>query len=348
VESWIETVTAHWPGLSVDRAAYGTGLINDTRRGVLAGEPVIVQRVHPAFAPSVHVDIEAVTEHLHRKRVVTTRLVRSSAGELSAIARDGRAVRVLTFVAGTSRDKLPDARATHAAGALVASFHAALLDLDHTYVHTRPGIHDLAYRLAALDHALDAGRGHPHYDAVAAAADEIRARAPGLLGASPTRLRHAHGDLKASNLLFDDAGRGLAIVDLDTIAAMSWPFEMGDALRSWCNPHGEDVESPAIDVPLFEGALEGYATGAGALELGADEVEALVTGIETIATELAIRFLTDTLEERYFGWDASRYATRGAHNLVRARGQWALAVSVLAARRDLEAIVTRTLLRRRG
>lgn len=348
MESWIQTATRAWPGLVVADAPYGTGLINDTRKGTYAGAPIVLQRVHPAFASSVHDDIEAVTGHLAARQMTTTRLVRTHAGELSTADDEGRSVRVLTFVDGASRDKLPDGPAAEAAGALVARFHVALLDLEHTYVHTRPGIHDVPYRLRGLEDALLAHRAHRLYDAVAPLADQIRDAAASFLGPNPTRLRHAHGDLKASNLLFADDGAGITIVDLDTIAAMSWPFEMGDALRSWCNPHGEDVSSPSIDVGLFEAALRGYARHADEIDLEQAEIEALVSGVRTIATELAARFLTDALEEKYFGWDPTRYATRGDHDLIRARGQWSLAESVLTRRSELEGLVVRTLPRPRG
>ena len=44
-------------------------------------------------------------------------------------------------------------------------------------------------------------------------------------------------------------------------------------------------------------------------------------------------------DDRYFGWDAARFASRRDHNLVRARGQLALANAVRAARADIMDIV---------
>ena len=67
--------------------------------------------------------------------------------------------------------------------------------------------------------------------------------------------------------------------------------------------------------------------------------DALVTGFAQIALELTARFLADALNERYFGWDATRFATRGEHNLLRARGQWALHEAVMRARPTLDRAV---------
>ena len=61
----------------------------------------------------------------------------------------------------------------------------------------------------------------------------------------------------------------------------------------------------------------------------------IIVGIERISWELAARFAEDALSERYFGFDP-KYGGRGEHNLVRARGQAAMARSV-RAHRDLAA-----------
>ncbi len=55
--------------------------------------------------------------------------------------------------------------------------------------------------------------------------------------------------------------------------------------------------------------------------------------------ELAARFCTDALEESYFGWDASRFASAAEHNLVRARAQLSLARSIRASLPQLSALV---------
>ncbi len=52
--------------------------------------------------------------------------------------------------------------------------------------------------------------------------------------------------------------------------------------------------------------------------------------------ELAARFCTDALEERYFAWDPDRFATRSAHARQRARAQLALGRAVARAQWRLE------------
>jgi hypothetical protein len=123
---------------------------------------------------------------------------------------------------------------------------------------------------------------------------------------------------------------------------MIWPFEMGDALRSWTNPNGEDQQRSAIDVETFAAALSGYGSVARGTPLVSDEEsDALVAGLATICTILSSRFLADALHEKYFGYDASRFPARGEHNLLRGQGQLALFESVDAQRSQLESIVRR-------
>ena len=141
-----------------------------------------------------------------------------------------------------------------------------------------------------------------------------------------------------ANILFGPSGEAVCLVDLDTVGLMPWPHEMGDALRSWCNPAGEDTSDNAVDLTLFRAAVEGYASQAGDVVTRA-EVERLVDGLSVICLELAARFLADALNESYFGWSPQLYASRGEHNLVRALGQWSLHESVESQRASLEAVV---------
>ncbi len=318
-----------WDDLVVEDRPFGTGLINATWRGTHRGQPVIVQRVHPAFAPHVHEDIDRVTRHLAARGVRTPLLLPTREGKLCSVDEEGRSYRVLTFIEGSvAFDKVTSAKMAHEAGAVVGRFHAAIADLEHTYVHVRPGIHDLSFRRANLDRALDAHRDHRLYADVARLDERARALEPLALPLTTTRGRHAHGDLKISNILFAEDGAALCLVDLDTLASMPFPFEMGDALRSWCNPRREDEPGAHVDATFFEAALAGHRRGAPALRLEADEIERVTAGLLTIALELAERFLTDALEERYFRFDPARYPALGEHNRERARGQLELAESV--------------------
>ena len=322
-------------------ATQNGGLINRTFRVEGRRGPAIVQRLHPIFAGHVNEDIDIVTEHLEKKGLSTPRPIRTDAGSLWVEAEDGGVWRALTFVDGRSFDRIASANMAFEAGKLVATFHLAVADLDHEYRHVRAGVHDARRHFGVLEKALEEHAAHRLFGQVAPLAERILRVAEKLPDLSSLARRHAHGDLKLSNLLFRN-GSGHCLVDLDTLGRMIWPFEMGDALRSWTNPNGEDQERSAVDVNTFAAALSGYGAvsrGTGLVSEG--ETEALVSGLGTICVILAARFLADALNERYFGYDAQRFPARGEHNLLRGAGQLSLFESVEICRRELEASVRR-------
>jgi Ser/Thr protein kinase RdoA (MazF antagonist) len=303
------------------------GLINATFRVCLGGTPfAVVQRLHPVFGPRVNEDLDAVTTHLAAKGLPTPRLIRTTAGA-PWVEHEGT-WRALTWVAGTTVHRVPDPAWAEAGGELVGRFHRAVADLSHDYAFARAGVHDTAAHLAKLaSHA--AGPGEPAWNDLAR---EILDGARALPSLPETPRRHCHGDLKISNLLFHERPlSGHCLLDLDTLGLGTMAFELGDAMRSWCNPRGEDVGSVTFDLPIFTAAMRSFRAVAGDL-VSEDERRSIVIGLETVCFELAARFCVDVFADSYFGWDPSRFGSRREHNLVRARGQLALGTAVRASR----------------
>ena len=321
-------------GAAAQRAP--SGLIQETQLVRLAdGRRFVLQRMHPMFGPAVLDDIEAVTSHLASVGLATPRLVRTPGGELGVHASDGRLWRLLTFLDGRTYDRVLRPMLAAEGAALVARFHRAVATFEHRFAFVRAGVHDTAAHLAKLERAMVPG--DPVVDDVAHAILAEAARLPTLPDA-PTRI--AHGDLKISNLLFSDDERdlGVALLDLDTMGRLTIAYELGDALRSWCNPAGEDTPTTRLDLDVFRAAISGYAGASGGL-LEAAEVAGIVPGFETVALELAARFCADAYEDRYFGWDPTHFPSRREHHRVRAAGQLRLAQLVGGARAELAAIV---------
>ncbi len=311
------------------------GLINATWR--LGDPPVaVLQRLHPIFAPEVNLDIAAITTHVAARGLVTPSVVATDEGALWSVDEDGSCWRVLSWVPGVTHHKLTSPSLAHEAGALVARWHRAVDDLEHDFAFGRAGVHDTAAHLATLRSAVGECRDHRLYDRVAPVADEILARFASWQGRLDGPERLIHGDLKISNLRFDEQGRGVCLLDLDTLGRLSLDLELGDAWRSWCNPSSEDARETRFAVALFEASARGYLD---VRPLEAEEREALPGGIERICLELSARFAADALREAYFGWDPSVAPTRGEHNLLRAEGQLALARSVRSVRGELDAIL---------
>lgn len=319
---------------------HGTGLINATwavhgDRPSVSGPIGFLQRLNTAiFVPEVHEDIEAVTAHLADKGMTTPRLVRTRAGGLWHTGPDGGVWRLLTPTGDRTIDKIAAIGDARSAGALVARFHAAVTDLRWDFRSVRPGAHDTDAHMARLSSALSDHADHPLFDRVAPLADRILAGWRAWDGPRELPLRIIHGDLKISNVRFQGPD-AVALIDLDTLAWGTLDVELGDAMRSWCNPATEDAGEARFDLDIFAAAMAGYRSAADGVT--AEEWDAIVPGIERICWELAARFAADALAESYFGWDPSRYPSRGAHNLARAAGQASLAASVRTQRSAAEA-----------
>ncbi len=328
-----------WPVAAVAEEGAG-GLINTTWwvRGP-AGRPLaVLQRLNTRiFRPEVHEDIEAVATRLAEAGLETPRLLRTRAGDLWDTDADGGVWRCLSVVGDRTVDKLEDPADARSAGELVGRFHAAVRDLVWDFRMVRPGAHDTDAHVAGMWRTLDAHPEHRLHAQVLELAKELTSAWAQWSGPRMLPERIAHGDLKISNVRFEGP-RAVALIDLDTLARSTLDVELGDAMRSWCNPLAEDTLDARFDLELFAAAMSGYA--AGAAEAPPSDIEwlSIVPGIERICLALACRFARDAIEESYFGFDPA-FGGRGEHNLLRARGQARLAADVRdkadAARRAL-------------
>ena len=316
----------------------GKGLINSTWFLETGDTRFVLQCVNPMFPPEVNIDIDVVTRHVAERGLVTCRIVPAAVGDLWT-RFDDQTWRLLTFVDGVSHDTLTVPIQAESAGALLADFHRAVSDLDHKFTNPRLGIHDTARHLAFLRETLLTQSGHPHYADVSRLAARILAAAEDLAPYPHTPDRIVHGDPKINNVLFDRATDiAFSLVDLDTLARMPLPLELGDAMRSWCNPAGEDDQISEFCAQLFAQSIRGYAEVARDW-ITPEESMAIVPATEIILVELAARFCADALNECYFGWNTDKFATRSEHNQERAASQLHVAESLATQRKDLEAIV---------
>lgn len=329
-----------WNIPRADLAPLGSGLINHTWRVTNGADRYVLQQVNPVFAPDIHEDIRVVTGHLRSKGMVAPELLPAVDGRWW-VENAGQVFRLMTWVDGTSRDRLATPAEAREAGELLAHFHRALADLDHGFRSQRLGVHDTDRHLGILRQALIDHAAHRDVAAIRPLAEEILQLAAALPKLPPVPDRIVHGDPKINNLLFDRVtGRALCFIDLDTLGRMPLPLELGDAFRSWCNPAGEDNRQSAFAMDLFTAAVDGYASSASGW-ITADESGAIVSGTLTIYVELAARFCADALRESYFGWDPQRFPTRSAHNQVRAASQLTAARALWDARSAAEEAVRR-------
>ena len=135
-------------------------------------------------------------------------------------------------------------------------------------------------------------------------------------------LRVTHNDTKLNNILFDqETGKGLCIIDLDTIMPGLAANDFGDSIRfgaSTAEEDEQDLDKVHFDINLYELYVKGY------LEMAKDvltptEIDSLPWGARLMTYECGIRFLMD-----YLQGDVYFKTAYPEHNLVRARTQFRL------------------------
>jgi Ser/Thr protein kinase RdoA (MazF antagonist) len=142
-----------------------------------------------------------------------------------------------------------------------------------------------------------------------------------------------------NNVLLDaTTGQAVALVDLDTVKPGLVHYDIGDCLRSGCNPLGEETSDPQkvhFDLGLCEALLEGYGAVAHRFLSPADH-RYLYDAIRLLSFELGLRFFTDHLAGNvYF------HTQRPGHNLDRALVQFQLAASIEAQEGELRRLLAR-------
>jgi len=262
--------------------------------------------------------------------------------------------RMLTFVAdSTSLDTVLSDDHAAEVGRALGAFHLLVHDLPCDQLHdTLAGFHETPGYLNSYDHLVEqgatgasttAGEDAANQDAVAWChrfIAERRTLAPVLEQARASgrlQLRPIHGDPKVNNVLLDSvSGQAVAIVDLDTVKPGLLHYDIGDALRSGCNPAGE--ETTDLAAVQFD-ALRCRAMLAGSLELARPilseaDLELIPTAARLISFELGLRFFSDHLAgNRYFK------CRHPGHNLERALVQFTLTERIEAQERQLEQLV---------
>ena len=142
------------------------------------------------------------------------------------------------------------------------------------------------------------------------------------LAAGEIPLRVTHNDTKINNVLLDEAtGKGICVIDLDTVMPGLSAYDFGDSIRTGANDCAEDEPDQSkvhFDLHLYEVFAKGYLSTAGST-MHTAEKRSLAWGAKLMTLECGIRFLTDYLEgDHYF------HIARPDHNLDRARTQFTL------------------------
>ena len=360
----LKAVTAQFEleGTFVEAQPYGSGHINDTYLVRLQqGQsitPWIIQRInHRIFkdVPALMENIQRVTEHVRRRladlpgsdpRREALTVVPTRGGQAYHADAEGNFWRTYVFITGArTYDEVQGRGMAFQAAKAFGTFQKLLMDLPAPALQeTIPFFHHTPNRFARFEAALSAdtaGRAatcRAEIDFALARRDSTAVLVD-LLATGALPLRVTHNDTKINNVMIDDQdGRGVCVIDLDTVMPGTVLYDFGDEVRTTTGTAAEDERDLGrvrFQVGMFEALVQGYLEAAGAVLVPA-EIDQLAFSGRLITFEIGIRFLTDYLEgDVYFK------THRPGHNLDRCRTQFEMVRQMEACREDMERIVGR-------
>ena len=321
---------------------YGAGHINDTFAVWAADHSRrwILQRINTdTFTDPAGLmeNVTGVTSYLRREILArggdpdreTLNVVPTREGKPYYTDCEGGAWRAYLFVEGTvCLQKVENERDFYTAAETFGNFQNQLAGYPAATLHeTIARFHDTPNRYANFEKALAAdvmGRAREIGPEIAF----IRAREADChvlmdqLAAGVLPLRVTHNDTKLNNVLIDQAtGKGICVIDLDTVMPGLSIYDFGDSIRFGANDCAEDEPDQSkvhFSLHLYEVFARGYLAAAGSAMTEAER-RSLPWGAKLMTLECGIRFLTDYLEgDHYFK------ISRPAQNLDRARTQFTL------------------------
>lgn len=343
--------------VSVDQL--GEGFINDTFIIATEGDSpnYILQRKNKQIftdVPSMMDNIKRVTDHLKAKVVLAggdpmrevLTVTPTKGGALYFMDTEQEYWAACVFIKDTvAYSSAATPELAFQGGKGIGKFQSQMSDFDGTLADILPGFHNMRFRFEQWDEAVKADKA----GRVASLTEELvwiesrREKMMSLWGKVETGeipQRVTHNDTKINNILFDNNGEVLCVIDLDTVLSATCLHDYGDALRSYTNTGEEDdkdLSKVESSLDIFEGYTKGYLSEAGVF-LNAEERENLASWGMFITFEQVLRFLMD-----YVNGDTYYKTKYHNHNLVRTHAQYKLLQSMEAQYPQMKQIVAKCL-----
>jgi len=309
---------------------HGSGLINRTWRIRSPKGDFVLQQINSEVFtdPAMIADnIEQVGNYLttHYPDAVFPRPVLSLNGQPLVRVNDSAWFRLYPFVGNSVTIDVADTPLqAYEAAKKFGEFTRLLSGFPaHNLHQTLPGFHDLSRRYRDFRMALDEGNtqrirrsgqliGYLESQSnIVSEYEDIRAN-------KGFHLRVTHHDTKISNVLFDRQGKGICVIDLDTMMPGYFISDVGDMLRTYLSPVSEeekDLTRITVRESYYKAIVEGYMEEMRG-ELTATEKDGFVYAGAFMMYMQALRFLTDFLnDDVYYG---RKYED---HNYIRALNQ---------------------------
>ena len=329
-----------------------SGLINNTWKVACEGKDYIVQRINEQVFKKpfeVAANIRMIDAYLkeHSPNYLFVSPVANLRGDDIHFEEDKGYFRVFPFIKGSHTINVVSNPGQAFQAALhFGKFTRLLSGFDSLLLHiTIPDFHNLTLRYRQFEAALKNGdrdriKQCSHliadikkYSGIVESYEKIRK-------SSTVKQRVTHHDTKISNVLFDSQGKGLCVIDLDTVMPGYFISDVGDMMRTYLSPANEeekDFNKIEVREDFFKAIVNGYLSSMGG-ELTIEEQGLfLYSGLFLIYMQ-AIRFLAD-----YFNRDIYYGARYEDQNFVRAGNQLILLKRLDEKTDLLQSIISREL-----
>jgi Ser/Thr protein kinase RdoA (MazF antagonist) len=333
----------------------GTGLINDTYK-VTTNEndapDYVLQRINNAIFQDVDMlqsNIMAVTNHIRRKLEAAgeddidrkvLRFIETVDGKTYWF--DGENYwRISVFIPRAKTYEAVNPEYSYYAGVAFGDFQSKLADIPDKLGETIPDFHNMEFRLKQLHEAV-ANNAAGRVAEVKYYLDEIEKRAEEMCkaerlyreGKLPKRICHC--DTKVNNMMFDEDGKVLCVIDLDTVMPSFIFSDYGDFLRTAANTGDEDdkdLNNVNFNMEIFKAFTKGYLESAKSF-LTPIEIENLPYAATLFPYMQCVRFLAD-----YINGDTYYKIKYPEHNLVRTKAQFKLLQSAEQCIPEMKAFI---------
>lgn len=322
---------------------FGEGMINSTYKVVVEGNSIqyVLQNINHAVFKDVDLlqsNILKITNHIRMKLTQrneddldrkTLKLIPALDGKMYYY--DGQNYwRMSIMIPNSFTFQSVTPEYAYYAGQAFGNFQSLLADIPEELGETIPDFHNMEFRLKQFKEAVDnntADRLHK----VEGLVNEIQRRAYEMClcerlyreGKLPKRINHC--DTKVNNMLFDENGKVLCVIDLDTSMPGFVMSDFGDFMRSAGNNGDEDdadLHRVDFNLDIFKAYTKGYLEEARKF-LTTLEIELLPFGAKLMTYMQLIRFLTD-----YLNGDIYYKIKYPEHNLIRSNAQFKLLSSM--------------------
>jgi len=230
------------------------------------------------------------------------------------------------FIPGSQTLDAVTPESSYLVGLKFGEFEAMLADLPEKLGETIPDFHNMEFRMKQLREAVAADKAG-RMEKVGGLVADIEKDADEMCcaerlyreGKLPKRICHC--DTKVSNMLFDDKGNVLCVIDLDTVMPSFVFSDFGDFLRSAANTAQEDepdLTKVNFNIEVFKPFAKGYIESAKSF-LTPLEIELLPYAVTLFPYMQAVRFLAD-----YINGDTYYQIKYPEHNYVRTLAQYKL------------------------